>query len=858
MNVFTEGQNIRDIEIDKEVKTSFIDYSMSVIVDRALPDVRDGLKPVHRRILYSMFNDSLTYDKPYRKSATTVGNVLGHYHPHGDAAVYDTMVRMAQPFSLRYPLIDGQGNFGNVDGDGAAAYRYTEARMAKIANEMLVDIDKEVVNFMPNFDNKLKEPTVLPARFPNLLVNGSIGIAVGMATNIPSHNMREVVDGTIFLMEHPDAEIADIMQYIKGPDFPTAGTIYGTAGIAQAYMTGKGHILVRAKTHFEENKNRTSIVVTEIPYQVNKAMLVMSIADLVKDKRIEGIADLRDESSLKTGMRIVIDLKRDANPQIILNLLYKYTRMQDTFAINMLALVDNEPKTLNLKQMLTHYINHQTDVIRRRTEYELKKAKARMHIYEGYKIAVDNIDEVIRIIRASKDIPESRLNLINRFGFSEAQAQAIVELPLGRLSGMEIENILAELERLAKLVEKLEGILADDGKIHDIIKEDLQEISRKYGDERRTAIEVAADDILIEDLIEKHKCVVTVSNTGYIKRQPVDAYQSQNRGGKGITAMGTKEEDYVTNLIVSHSHNYLFMFSNFGKLYVKKCYEIPEASRTAKGTNLVNILQLDTGEKITAFVSGDKLNSDAYLTMVTKLGVIKRTSISRFKSIRKGGIIAISLDEGDELLYVSKTDGNCDIMIATNEGACVRFKEEYIRETGRTSRGVRAINLSAGGVVVGTTIITPEEAELGSKKLLTVTENGFGKRSEISEFAVHNRGGKGMICHKITEKTGKLAGIAGVEETDDIMLITDSGIIIRTSVSQISTVGRNASGVIVMRTGEEARIVSFSRIVNDGEIDKEAENATEDNTVLTETDGEDVPETDVEDTAETEETPVEE
>ena len=855
MNVFTEGQSIRDIEIDKEVKTSFIDYSMSVIVDRALPDVRDGLKPVHRRILYSMFRDSLTYDKPYRKSATTVGNVLGHYHPHGDAAVYDTMVRMAQPFSLRYPLIDGQGNFGNVDGDGAAAYRYTEARMSKISNEMLVDIDKDVVDFMPNFDNKLKEPTVLPSRFPNLLVNGSIGIAVGMATNIPSHNMREVVDGTIYLMEHPEAEIADLMQYIKGPDFPTAGTIYGTAGIAQAYMTGKGHIIVRAKTHFEENKNRTSIIVTEIPYQVNKSMLVASIADLVKDKRIDGISDLRDESSLKTGMRIVIDLKRDANPQIILNLLYKYTRMQDTFAINMLALVDNEPKTLNLKQILNHYIAHQTSVIRRRTEFELKKAKARMHIYEGYKIAVDNIDEVIRIIRASKDIPESRTNLIARFGFSEAQAQAIVEMPLGRLSGMEIENILAELERLAVLVEKLEGILADELKIHNIIKEDLLEIARKYGDNRRTDIEASADDILIEDLIEKHKCVVTVSNTGYIKRQRIDTYQSQNRGGKGITAMGTKEEDYVTNLVVSHSHNYMFMFSNFGKMYVKKCYEIPEASRTSKGTNLVNILQLDTGEKITAFVSGDKLNADAYLTMITKLGVIKRTAISRFKNIRKGGIIAISLDEGDELLYVSKTDGNCDIMIATNEGACVRFREDSIRETGRSSRGVRAINLPEGGVVVGTTIITPDESHQNTKKLLTVTENGFGKRSEINEFAVHNRGGKGMICHKITEKTGKLAGIAGVEETDDIMLITDSGIIIRTSVSQISTVGRNASGVIVMRTGEEAKIVSFSRIVNDGEIDKEAEDASEDNTVLPETDGDEVPEIEVieEDTAETEE-----
>lgn len=831
MNVFTEGQIIRDIEINKEIKTSFIDYSMSVIVDRALPDVRDGLKPVHRRILYAMYNDGLTNDKPFRKSATTVGNVLGHYHPHGDAAVYDTMVRMAQPFSLRYPLIEGHGNFGNVDGDGAAAYRYTEARLQKIANEMMVDIEKDVVDFMPNFDNKLKEPTVLPARFPNLLVNGSIGIAVGMATNIPSHNMREVVDGTIYLMEHPEAEIADIMQFIKGPDFPTAGTIYGTAGIAQAYMTGKGHIMVRAKTHIEENKNRTSIIVTEIPYQVNKSVLVSSIADLVKEKRIEGIADLRDETSLKTGMRIVIDLKRDANPQIILNLLYKYTRMQDTFAINMLALVDNEPKTLNLKQILNHYISHQTSVIRRRTEFELKKAKARMHIYEGYKIAVDNIETVIKIIRSSKDIPQARLNLMEHFEFSQAQAQAIVEMPLGRLSGLEIENIMAELARLAELIEKLEGILADQQKIHNIIKEDLQEIARKYGDDRRTDIEVAADDILIEDLIEKHKCVVTVSNTGYIKRQPVDTYQSQNRGGKGITAMGTKEEDYVSNLIVSHSHNYLFMFSNYGKLYVKKCYEIPEASRTAKGTNLVNILQLDSGEKITAFVSGDRLNADAYLTMVTKLGIIKRTEISRFKHLRKGGIIAITLDEGDELLYVNKTDGNSDIMIATSEGSCVRFKEQDIRATGRTSRGVRAINLGKGGVVVGTTIITPEEVKQATKKLCTITENGFGKRSDIEEFSVHKRGGKGMICHKINEKTGKLAGIAGVEESDDIMLITDSGIIIRTSVSQVSTVGRNASGVIVMRTGD-AKIVSFSRIVKDDDIDRQAENADEDTTIV--------------------------
>jgi len=839
MDINTEGQNILHVEINKEVKRSYIEYAMSVIVSRALPDVRDGLKPVHRRILYSMHEDNLTHDKPFRKSATTVGNVLGHYHPHGDAAVYDSMVRLAQPFSLRYPLVDGHGNFGNVDGDGAAAYRYTEARMSKIASEMLTDIDKDVVDFSPNFDNKLKEPDVLPSAFPNLLVNGSVGIAVGMATNIPPHNLCEVIDGAIYLMDNPGCEILDLVQFIKGPDFPTYATIYGTSGIKQAYLTGKGHVMVRAKYHIEEKNNRKSIVYTEIPYQVNKSNLVKTIADLVNDKRIEGISDIRDESG-RNGMRIVVDLKRDANDMIIVNLLYKYTQLQDTCAMNMLALVNGEPKTLNLKQMLHYYLKHREDVTVRRVTFDLKKARAKEHIWQGYKIALDNIDEVIKIIRASKTVAEARAALTVRFELSDAQAQAIVELPLGKLSSMEVDNILAELDRLMKLIAELEGILADESKIFDIIKEELLEIKRRYGDERRTLIEEAEDDIILEDLIERHKCLITTTHDGYIKRLPVDTYEAQNRGGKGVNAMKTKEEDSVKDMFVSHSHNYLFMFTSLGRLYIKKCYQIPEGSRTSKGTHINNILPLQEDEKITAFISVAKINTDEVLVMTTEKGMIKRCPLSAFRHIRAKGVIAIKLREDDRLLFVNKTDGDSEVFIAASNGQALKFSEKRVRVMGRTSSGVRAIRLAEGEKVVGCLSIKPDENGSYSKSLLTLTENGFGKRCDFSLFAEKGRGGKGMRCHKLTEKTGALAGIAAVEETDDVMLMTDGGMLIRTVVAQISMSGRSASGVIVMRLADGSKIIGFERIKREEEAEKEAlpENDGEELDVV----GDDVPE----------------
>ena len=604
-----EEQVIHEVGIEKEIKTAYIDYAMSVIVGRALPDVRDGLKPVHRRILYAMYEDKLTYDKPFRKSATTVGNVLGRYHPHGDAAVYDTMVRLAQPFSLRYPLVEGHGNFGNIDGDSAAAYRYTEARMSRLANEMLVDIEKDVIEYGMNFDNTRKEPLVLPSRFPNLLVNGSIGIAVGMATNIPPHNLGEVIDATVYMIDHPDCTVPELMQYIKGPDFPTYGTIYGTAGIREAYMTGRGRVRVRAKAHFEEKRGRTSIIITELPYQVNRSLLLENMVNLVKTKRIEGISDIRNESG-RAGMRIVVEIKKDANAQVVLNLLYKYTQLQDTCAVNMLALVEGEPKVLNLKEVLYHYIRHQEDVIRRRTQFELNRAEREAHIYEGLKIAIDHIDEVIQIIRSSANVGDAREKLQARFGLSEAQSQAIVDMTLGRLSGLERQKIEERLQALYALIEELKGILADETKLTAIIKDDLQKIKDKYGDERRTSIEEVENEILIEDLIDRVSCVVTVTGEGYIKRLPSDTYQAQRRGGKGVTAMTTKEEDYVKDVIVAHSHDYLLMFSNRGRLYIKKCYEIPEAGRTSKGTNLVNVLSLEPDEEITAILSVAEFTAD--------------------------------------------------------------------------------------------------------------------------------------------------------------------------------------------------------------------------------------------------------
>ena len=802
-----ENQKIVDINMEKEVKKSFIEYSMSVIMSRALPDVRDGMKPGQRRVIYAMYEDHLTHDKPFRKSATTVGNVLGRYHPHGDSSVYGTMVRMAQPFSLRYTLIEGHGNFGSVDGDPPAAYRYTEARLDKIADEMTRDLEKEVVEFQPNFDNRLREPTVLPSRFPNFLVNGSVGIAVGMATNVPPHNLGEVIDGTIYRMENPDCSVSELMQFIKGPDFPTYGTIYGTQGIIDAYTTGKGRISVRAKAEIDEEHR--SIIVSEIPYMVNKSMLCEAIADLVKEKRIEGITDVRDESG-RAGMRIVIEYKRDANAQIILNQLYKYTQMQDTCAINMLAVVGKEPKVLSLTQILDYYIEHQESVIRRRTEFDLNKAKARAHIFEGYKIALDNIDDIVEIMKTSKSIPESKQTLIERFGLTDIQSQAIVEMTLGRLTGMERQKIQDELDRLHALIEELEGILADESKIKEIIKEEMLEIKNKYSDERRTKIEIAEDEIDLEDLIEKHNCVITMTRAGYIKRLPADTYSAQRRGGKGITAMTTRDEDFIEKVAAVYSHSILMFFTNKGRVQTMKAFRIPEASRTSKGSNLVNMLQLSDGEKVTSMISVNEFCEGEYLTMVTRNGVIKKTLLSEYEYQRKGGKIAINLDEGDQLLFVTKTDGNEELIIASHEGSAVRFDERGVRPMGRTARGVRGINLREGDYVIG--VVKVEEG----KKLLTVTENGYGKRTDFDDFRLmKHRGGLGVTAHNITEKTGNLSGILSVDDNDDVMMITDSGIIIRTPAKDISSYSRAASGVIVMRLEEGQTIANITKVARE-------------------------------------------
>ncbi len=797
------NQKIVDVELEREVKKSFIEYSMSVIMARALPDVRDGMKPGARRILYAMYEDGLVHSKPFRKSATTVGNVLGRYHPHGDAAVYGTMVRMAQPFSMRYTLVEGHGNFGSVDGDPAAAYRYTEARLDKIADEMMRDLDKNVVPMIPNFDNRLQEPTVLPSRFPNLLVNGSMGIAVGMATNIPPHNLGEVVDATIYRMDNPECTVDDLMEYIKGPDFPTYATIYGINGIRQAYTTGKGHIMVRSKAEIDEEERQ--IVFTEIPYGVNKSMLCESIANCVKEKKIEGITELRDESG-RDGMRIVVEYRRDINSQILLNQLYKYTQLQDTFAVNMLALVNNEPKVLTLPMILDLYIEHQEQVIIRRTQFDLDKAKAKAHIYEGYKIALDNIDEIVQIMKTSKSIPESKVTLMDRFGLSDAQAQAIVEMTLGKLTGMERSKIEEELLRLHNLIIELEGILADEGKIKQIIKDEMTAIRNKYNDPRRTDIVPAEQEIILEDLIERHECVITLSHAGYIKRQPADVYSAQHRGGKGIIGMTTKEEDFIEKMIAVNSHSHLMMFTNTGKVQMRKAYLIPEASRTAKGQNIVNILEMTEGEKITACISVDDFADDKYLTMITKKGVIKRTLLSEYEYQRKGGKIALNLDEGDELVYVVCTDGSCDLLVATAQGAAVRFSESNVRAMGRTARGVRGIRLrNENDFVVGVCLV--EEG----KDLLCVTENGFGKRSPFEDFRLmKNRGGSGVTCYNITEKSGEITGIAAVTDEDDIMMITSSGTIIRTHACNVPKRSRSAGGVIVMRLSEEQKLVNFT------------------------------------------------
>ena len=818
-------QMIVNRHMESRVKEAFLEYSMSVIVSRALPDVRDGMKPGQRRVLYAMYEDNLTSDKPFRKSATTVGNVLGRYHPHGDQSVYGTLVRMAQPFSLRYVLVDGHGNFGNVDGDGAAAYRYTEARMSKLANELMSDIEKDVVDLVPNFDNTRKEPSVLPSRFPNLLVNGSVGIAVGMATNVPPHNLGEVIDGTIHLMENPDATVEEMMEYIKGPDFPTYATIYGRRGIIDAYTTGKGRIMVRSKATIEEEHRR--IVVTEIPYMVNKSQMIKAIADMVRDKRIEGITDLRDESG-RRGMRIVIEYKRDANPQVILNTLYKNTQLQDTCAVNMLALVNGEPKTLGLREMLKEYISFQEDVIRRRVKFDLAKAKAEAHIYEGYKIAIDNIDEIIMIIRSSESTAAAKERLKERFLLSEEQAQAIVDMTLGRLSGLERQKIEDRLDALHAKIKELTEILADEEKIKDIIKAELLEIKRKYADERRTDIIDSEEEIDLEDLIPRHECVVTLTNAGYVKRVSTDTYSAQKRGGKGLIAMGTKDEDFIENILVANSHSYILMFTDKGKIFLKKVYELPESSRTAKGSNLINLIEIDKGEKVTAMISLAEFNDNEYLVMVTKNGVIKRTAVKEYEYKRKGGKIAINLDEGDELIFVGHTKGESDVIIATRDGQGARFSENKVSIVSRTARGVRGIDLRSDDYVIGAVIVDD------TKELLTLTENGYGKRSRFEDFESRNRGIIGVRAHNINEKTGKLASIGVVDESLDVMAITNEGVVIRTGVDEIPVYHRSATGVKVMKLDKDAKVAKMSFAVKDEEEIKENTEDVAENTPVTE------------------------
>ena len=807
-------QRIETRDMEKEVKTSFIEYSMSVITSRALPDVRDGMKPGQRRILYAMYEDNLTHDKPFRKSATTVGNVLGRYHPHGDSAVYQTMVRMAQDFSLRYTLVEGHGNFGSVDGDPAAAYRYTEARMSKIANYMMSDIEKKVVPMTRNFDNTRDEPLVLPSRLPNLLVNGSVGIAVGMATNIPPHNLTEIIDGTIYRIDNPECTVDDLMMFIKGPDFPTAAIIYGSRGIKEAYETGRGRVYIRARAEIDDEHRR--IVFTEIPYMVNKSMLIESIANLVKDKRIEGITALRDESG-RGGMRIVVEYRKDANGEVILNQLYKFTQLQDTCSINMLVIDGGEPKTLSLPEILDRYIKFQEEVIVNRTKFDLDKALREMHILEGYKIAIDNIDEVISIIKKSESIPNAKERLIERFGLSDAQAQAIVEMTLGKLSGLERQKVEDRLAKLAVIVEELRGILADENKVKDIIKKEIGEIRDKFGDERRSEIVEATEEIDLEDLIERHTCVITVSHTGYIKRQKASVYTAQNRGGKGIIGMTTKEDDFVEDVIVANSHSHLMFFTNKGRVYSKKAYRIPEAGRQAKGTNLVNIIELQENEFVTAIIPITEFTEGEYLTMITKNGVTKRTLLTDFEYQRRGGKIAINLDDNDELIFVRHTKGDESLIIATRNGQAVRFDENNVRAMGRSARGVRGITLDSDDYVVGVAVVDD------TKTLLTVTEGGMGKRTEFSDFRqMKHRGGKGVTCHNITEKSGKLASVITVSEDDDIMIITNEGTIIRTSVSGINVYSRTATGVILMRLADGAYINNVARLDKTEDIEKES------------------------------------
>lgn len=847
-----ENQIIKPVDLDREMRKSYIAYAMSVIVGRALPDVRDGLKPVHRRILYAMYEDNLTVDKPFRKSATTVGNVLGHYHPHGDASVYDAMVRMAQPFSLRYPLIDGHGNFGSIDGDPPAAYRYTEARMAKIANVMLADIKKETVDFVPNFDEERKEPVVLPSRIPNLLVNGSSGIAVGMATNIPPHNLGEVIDGVCYVIDHPEADLDDLCAIIKGPDFPTGGIVMGRAGIRAAYATGRGKIKVRARCEIEDmpgSSGRERIIVTEIPYMVNKARLVESIANQVRDKRIEGISDVRDESS-REGLRIVIECKRDANAQVVLNQLYNYTQLQDTCSMNHLALVPIphagpdkvQPKVLSLREIIDWYITFQKDVVARRTQFDLNRAGARAHILEGLKVATDqdNIDRIIAIIRASRSEAEAKENLCREpfwidqiallgivdgsehfeFHLDDAQAQAIIDMRLGRLSGLEQEKLNEEYREIEGKIASFREILSSDYNVLEVVKAELREIRAQYADERRTEITAAADDIDIEDLIEEQDSTYTLTHAGYIKRMPTSAYRTQRRGGRGINAMATREEDFVRSIFNASTHDNILFFSNLGKVYKLKGYQIPEAGRAAKGQNIINLLEIEPGEKITAMFPIREFTDDKYMVFVTKYGTIKRVVLSDLQNIRKVGLRALSLAEGDLLVDVRLTEGHENILIATHQGRAITFDETEVRAMGRQAAGVRGIRLADGDYVVGAA-----RARKGAQ-VLSVTENGYGKRTPVEDFSIHHRGGGGILLHGLTDKTGLVAGIAVVDPENDIMMITDDGVIIRTPVEDIRQCGRNSQGVIVMRTGEDVKVISIARTDKEEE-DEEAETPAE-------------------------------
>ncbi len=801
------GEKIIERDIQNEMKNSYIDYAMSVIVQRALPDVRDGLKPVHRRILYAMHEDGITSDKPYRKCANTVGSVLGRYHPHGDSSVYDAMVRMAQDFSMRYMLIDGHGNFGSIDGDGAAAMRYTEARMAKISNYMLQDIEKNTVNFMPNYDDRLQEPTVLPSKIPTLLVNGSSGIAVGMATNIPPHNLTEVINGIIKVIDEDNVTDEELIQVIKGPDFPTEGVILGREGIKEAYTTGRGKITVRAEAEIEEmSGNKQRIIVRSLPYQVNKAKLIENISHLVRDKRIEGISELRDESDRNDRVRIVIELKRDANAQVVLNQLYKNTQMQDTFGIIMLALVNGEPKILTLRQCIDHYLDHRKEVVLRRTKFELDKAEARAHILEGLKIALDNIDEVINIIRSSYDDPKERL--MERFGLSDIQAQAILDMKLKTLSGLQREKIEEEYNELMKLIAHLKEVLGSEKLVFDIIKEELEEVKEKFGDERKTKIVAAEGDLEIEDLIKEEQTVIALTHFGYIKRMPVDTYKSQRRGGKGITGIATREEDFVKQIFTASTHDTILFFSNKGKLYKLKGYEIPEAGRTAKGTAIVNLLSLDAGEKISAVIPIQNFAEGKFLLMATKNGLIKKTALTEYNTTRKTGLQGITLKEDDELIAVRLTDGEDNVVLVTKEGMCITFDEKDVRPIGRVSQGVIGIRLDKEDYVIGMESIIAG----GKATLLAITENGFGKRTELDEYRVQTRGGKGVITYKITPKTGKLVGIRITGEDEDVMLITDQGTIIRLAVKEISVLGRSTQGVTLMRTNDGAKVVSIETV----------------------------------------------